>query len=119
LIIAAVQERRGIEVFVSPVVIEDRDTPVVMHPEVVGGDILGCVPQLHLSRQHGHGQGGAMCNKCAALIGVGGISGIAQGALQREFAVDIGGFDLHVAKDRFFLRRIFGVDVVADFGLKV
>ena len=76
-IIASVQQRLGIEVFIAPVVVEDCDAPLVMHPGVVGYLIMGRVPQLNLPRQHGHGQGAAMANELAALIGARRISRIA------------------------------------------
>jgi hypothetical protein len=53
------------------------------------------------------------------LISIGRIGGVAQGQFQTEVAVEIGGFEMHVAKDRFFLGRVFVVDVIADLGLEV
>jgi hypothetical protein len=44
LIIASVQQRLGIEVFIAPVVGEDGDAPLVVHPVVVVSLIIGRVP---------------------------------------------------------------------------
>jgi len=78
LIVAPVQERLGIEMLVSPVVIKDRDAPLVVNPVVVGNDIIGRVPQLDLSRQNWDSQGGTMVNELGALMGVGRVCGVAQ-----------------------------------------
>ena len=72
---------------------------------VVGGDIIGRVPQLHLPRQDRDGEGGAMVNEMGALIGVGRGGGVAQGQFQAEFPVDIGGLQVQVAKDALCLER--------------
>jgi hypothetical protein len=44
LIIAPMQQGLGIEVFVSPVVVKDRDGAALMKPLVDGGDVIGRVP---------------------------------------------------------------------------
>jgi len=48
LIIAPVHEGRRIAVLVSRVRGKDRDAALVVHPVVVGGDVIGRVPQLDL-----------------------------------------------------------------------
>ena len=95
------------------------DAALVVHPVVVGGDVIGRVAQLHLPRQDRDSEGGAMRNEMRALIGIGRVGGVAQGQFQTQLAVEIGGFEMHVAKDRFFLGGGLGVDVVADLGLEV
>jgi hypothetical protein len=44
LIIAPLQQGLGIEVFITPVVGEDGDAPLVVHPVVVVSLIMGRVP---------------------------------------------------------------------------
>ena len=44
---------------------------------------------------------------------------MAQGQFQTERAVKIGGSEMHGAKDRFFLGRVFVVDMRADLGREV
>jgi hypothetical protein len=47
-IIAPIEQGLGIEVFVSPVVVKDRDATLVAHPVLVVSLIMGRVPQLDL-----------------------------------------------------------------------
>jgi hypothetical protein len=60
-----------------------------------------------------------MLDKLGPLVGIGRRGGVAQGQFQTELAVEIGGFEMHIAKDRFFLRGVLVVDVRADLGLEV
>ena len=66
LIIASMEEGRGIEVLISSVIGKDRDAALVMNPVGVGNEVIGRVSQLHLSGQHGYGQGGAMLDEVGA-----------------------------------------------------
>ena len=104
---------------VAAVVGKDRDRALLMKPLVVGGDIIGRVPQVDLPRQDRDSESGAMLDELGPLIGIGGIGRVAQGQFQSELAVEIGGFEMHVAKDFFLLGGVLGVDVDADFGLEV
>ena len=92
LIIAPVHEGLRIEVLVARVIGKDRDAAVVVKPVVVGGDVIGRVPQVDLPRQDWDSEGGAMLDELGALIGIGRIGGVAQGQFQTEVAVEIGGF---------------------------
>ena len=65
------QERCGIEGLVARVISTDRDATLVVHPVVVGHDIIGRVPQWNLPRSYGEGQGLAMRDALATRIGVG------------------------------------------------
>ena len=119
LIIAPVHERLWIEVLVTRVVGKDRDAAPVVKPLVVGGDIIGGVSQLDLPRSDRHGQGRAMANELGALTGIGWGSRVAHRQFQTEFPVEIGGFEVPIAKDELFLGGVLRIDMVADFGLEV
>src|SRR2546423_13902020 len=96
---------------VAPVVGKDGDATMVMQPAVVVDDIMGGVPQVDLSGPNGHGQGLAVCDELVALMSIGRIGRGAQGQFQAELAVEVGGCEVTVAKDLFFLRWVLGVDV--------
>src|ERR671919_180788 len=103
---------------VSPIVVKEGDAALVVQPAVVGGDIISGVAEVNLSGCNGHGQALAVCDEFVALMGIGRVGGVAKRQLQGEVAVEIGGLEMAVAKDTFFLHRVLGVDMVADFGLK-
>src|SRR5712691_7565550 len=84
LIIAPIHEGLWIEVLVSRVIVKDRNAALVVQPVVVGGDVIGRVPQLDLPRQYRDSEGGAMLDELAPLIGIGRIGGGAQGQFQTE-----------------------------------
>ena len=119
LIVAPLEQRLGVEVLVSPIVGKEGDAALVVQPAVVGGDIISGVAEVNLSGCNGHGQALAVCDAFVALMGIGRVGGVAKRQLQGELAVEIGGLEMAVAKDAFCLRRVLGVDGVADFGLKV
>jgi hypothetical protein len=119
LIIAPVHERLWIEVLVTRVVGKDGDAAPVVKPLVVGGDIIGGVSQLDLPRSDRHGQGRAMANELGALTGIGWVSRVAHRQFQTEFPVEIGGFEVPIAKDELFLGGVLRIDMVAAFGLEV
>jgi hypothetical protein len=83
LIIAPLQQGLRIEVFITSVVVKDRDGTMIVKPLVVGGVIVSRVPEMHLPGQNRDGQFGAMRDKRRVLFGVSGVSGVAQGQLQR------------------------------------
>ena len=104
-IVTSIQQRGLIEMLVAPVVGKDGDGAMVVQPLVVGGDIIGRIPQLDLPGPHRHGEFAAMRDELGALIGVGRIGGVAHGQFQSQVRVEIGGFEVHVAKDFLFLGR--------------
>jgi hypothetical protein len=119
LILAPLPQRLWIEVFMTPVVGQERDTPLVISPVIVVSLSIGRVPQLDLPWQHGHGQGAAMAHARAALIRPGHIGGIAQRSFQRTVGMEIGGLEVHVATAPLFLAWVLGVDMRADPGFEV
>jgi len=74
---------------------------------------------VNLSGHHGHGQGLAVCDELVVLIGSGRIGSGAKGQFQAELAVEVGGCQMTVAQDSFFLQWVLGVDVIADLGLEI
>jgi hypothetical protein len=94
LIIAPVHEGRRIEVLVARVIGEDRDATMVVKPEIIGSDVIGCVPQGDLPRQDWDREGGAMLDELGPLLGIGRTGGVAQGQFQTERAVQIGGSEM-------------------------
>jgi hypothetical protein len=60
-----------------------------------------------------------MRKEMGAFMGIGRGGRIAQGQFQAQFPVDIGGFEVQVAKDALGVRGVLGVEVVADLGLEV
>jgi hypothetical protein len=113
------QQRGRIDVLVAPVIVKDGNGALLMKPLVVGGVIVSRVPEMHLPGPNRDGQLSTMRDKRGALFGVRGVGRVAQGQFQREFRVEIRGFEVHVAKDLFFFRGVFGIDVDTDFGLEV
>ena len=119
VIVAPRDEGLGGAVFVASVVVKDRHPAAVTHPFVVGSDVRGRIPSLHLSRQDRDREGGAMRQAMGAFMGIGRGGRGAQGQFQAQVPVDIGGCEVHVAKDALFVGGVFGVKVIADLGLEV
>ena len=104
---------------VAPVIGKDGDGALVMKPLVVGDDIIGRIPQVDLPRPHRDGEFATMGDKLSALLGVGRVGRVANGQFQAQFRVEIGGFEVEIAKDFLFLVGVLGFDVDTDFGLQV
>ena len=99
LIVAPLAQRLGVEVLVSPVVVEEGDAALVVSPAVVGGNIISGVPEVDRSGYNGDSQALAVCDERVALMGIGRIGGVAKGQLQAEFTVEVRGLEMALAKD--------------------
>lgn len=71
-IIAPGHERRWIEVLVAAVRGTERAGAALWQPRIVGGDLRGRIPPLHLPGHHWQCQCGAMGDTRTARLGVGG-----------------------------------------------
>jgi hypothetical protein len=119
LIVTAIEQRRLIEVFVAPVIVQDGDGATILKPLGVSDEILGRIPELHLPRAHRDLELTAMWDQLSALIRVGRVGRITHRPFQVQFQVEVGGSEVEIAKHFFFLVGILGVDVDPDFGLEV
>ena len=104
---------------VAPVIGKDGDGATIVKPLVVGDDIVGRIPQLHLPRLYRDGEFAAMRDKLGALMGVGRVGRVAHGQFQAQFWVESGGFKVEIAKHFFCLGGVLIVNVDTDFGLEV
>jgi hypothetical protein len=66
-------------VLVARVIGKDRNAALVVQPLVVGGNVMGRVPQVDLPRQYRDSEGGAMLDERTPLMGIGRLGGVAQG----------------------------------------
>jgi hypothetical protein len=60
-----------------------------------------------------------MGNELGAFIGARRIGRMAQRSFQREVGMEIGGFEVQVAKDPLLFAWVLGVDMIADTGFEV
>ncbi len=104
---------------VAPVIIKDGDGASIVKPFVVGDEIIGRIPELLLPRLYRDGEFAAMGDKLIALLRVAWVGRVAQGQLQAQLRVDVGGFEVEIAEDFFFLAWVLVIDVDADFGLEI
>ena len=81
---------------VAPVLGKDGDGAMRMQPRVVGGDVMGGVPQLYLPRQPRDGAWAAMGDEPGALIGGGRVGGVAYGQCQSQLLVEVSGGETRV-----------------------